>query len=314
MIEFQCSGCGRTFRADDHLAGLRSRCKTCGAATIVPTPGPSAFDDVPAPEPLPRLAPRQVPADSPEAPRRRARRKRKAATIDRDAWIALGLGAGLAAIAMAVPLLGFVVDVLRTVIHELGHTATAWILGSPAIPSFDLSFGGGVSHILRRQPLLIAAIYGIFATLLFRSRDDRPAMVGLLVGVGAYSAVVFTPVRDMMILAMGHGAELVIAGIFLYRALSGSQVLRGEERPLYAFLGLYMILADARFAHGLISNRDRRAEYEDAKGGGHQMDFSRLAEEYLHARLEVVAGAFLLACALTIAAAFLVHRYGRRPR
>ncbi len=210
------------------------------------------------------------------------------------------------------PPVGFVVDVLRTVIHELGHSATAWMLGGSAVPSFDLTYGGGVSHVLPRQPLLLAAIYAVLAGTLLRVRHDRPAMVGVLVAIGFYSAVVFTPVRDLMILAMGHGTELMVAGIFLDRALSGNQVLRGEERPLYAFLGLYMILADARFAQGLISSRGAREEYEAAKAGGHQMDFSRIAEEFLHTRLEVVAGTFLVACVLTVAAAFLMHRYGRR--
>ncbi len=44
------------------------------------------------------------------------------------------------------------------------------------------------------------------------------------------------------------------------------------------------------------------------------MVFSRIADEQLHARLEVVAGFFLVACALTPLAAFLVHHYRRRSR
>jgi hypothetical protein len=44
------------------------------------------------------------------------------------------------------------------------------------------------------------------------------------------------------------------------------------------------------------------------------MDFSRIAEEYLHVRLEVVAASFLLACAMTVLVPFLAHRYGRRRK
>ncbi len=108
--------------------------------------------------------------------------------------------------------------------------------------------------------------------------------------------------------------ELLIAGVFLYRAWSGSQIIRGAERPLYAFLGLYLVLADARFAFRLIASREHREEYGEAKGGGHWMDFSRIADEFLNGRLEVVATFFLLAFALTPLAAFLVHRYGRRRK
>ena len=127
-----------------------------------------------------------------------------------------------------------------------------------------------------------------------------------------YSAVVFSSLRDVLITTMGHGAELLFAGIFLYRALSGSQVLRSEERPLYAFLGLYIVLADARFAYRLITSPEYREDYGSAKGGGHWMDFSQIADEQLHIRLEVVAALFLLACVLTPLAAFLAHQYRRR--
>jgi hypothetical protein len=38
--------------------------------------------------------------------------------------------------------------------------------------------------------------------------------------------------------------------------------------------------------------------YEAAKGGGHWMDFSRLAEEYFRVPLDFIAGAFFLLCLL----------------
>jgi hypothetical protein len=42
-----------------------------------------------------------------------------------------------------------------------------------------------------------------------------------------------------------------------------------------------------------------RVEYEEAKGGGRWMDFSRLGEEFLGAELQTVAAAFLLAAVAT---------------
>jgi hypothetical protein len=232
--------------------------------------------------------------------------------VDRDAWVSLAVGSGVAALALAVPLIGLVPDVLMTVIHELGHVATAWLFGSPAVPSFNLSFGGGVSYAFERQPLLLVVIYGMFASLAFRERDDRRALIIILVGVALYTAAAFSPLRDLLITAMGHGTELLIAGVFLYRALSGSQILRSQERSLYAFVGLYIILADARFAYRLIASREHREEYGEAKGGRHWMDLSRIADTHLHGRLEVVAAFLLLACASTLLASFLAHRYGRR--
>ena len=220
----------------------------------------------------------------------------------------------LAAVALVVPLAGSIPHVLITVIHELGHVATAWLFGSPSVPSFDLTYGGGFSHRFAQQPLLLVAIYAAFAALAFRKRDDWPALIAFLVAVALYSAAVFSSLRDLLIIAMGHGAELLFAGVFLYRAVSGSQILRSEERPLYAFLGLYIVLADARFAYLLITSPEHREEYGLAKGGGDWMDFSRIANEHLHVRLETVAALFLLACAVTPLAVFLVHRYGHRRK
>jgi hypothetical protein len=175
------------------------------------------------------------------------------------------------------------------------------------VPSFDLTYGGGFSHMLAKQPIVILMVYAAFAFLAYHWRDDRTAVITILVTVIVDSGVVFSPLRDLMITTMGHGAELIFAGLFLYRAISGSQVLRSEERPLYAFLGLYIVLADARFAYRLITSPEYREEYGLAKGGGDWMDFSRIANEHLHVRLEVVAAMFLLACALTPLAAFVFH-------
>jgi hypothetical protein len=313
MIAFTCVGCGKSFRVDEGLAGRRSRCEKCGAVTRIPSPGPPPVAPASRPTPAPTVT-ANPPAPAPEVPRRPGPRKRKKKTSDRDAWVSLAIGAGLAAIALAVPLIGLVPAVLMTVIHELGHVATAWLVGSPAVPSFDLTYGGGVTHAFDRQPLLIVVIYGVFAFLAFRARDDRPALITVLIAVALYSVATFSPLRDLLITAMGHGMELLIAGVFLYRALSGSQIIRGAERPLYAFLGLYIVLDGARFAFRLIASREHREDYGEAKGGGHLMDFSRIADQHMQGRLEVIAALFLMACALTPLAAFLVHRYGRRRK
>jgi hypothetical protein len=304
MIAFSCEGCGKSFEVADDLAGRKLRCKACGSWTRVPPPEPV----------LAPLAPRQPPAAEVAPKRKRKRKGRKPGTIDRDAWVALGVGSGLAAVTLAVPPVGFVIHVLMTVIHELGHTATAWVLASPALPSFDLSYGGGVSLILPRQPLLIVVGCATFGILLYRARDDRTELLKWTVAAAFYAVAMASPLRGFLITAMGHGSELVFAGIFLHRALSGHQVLRGEERPLYAFLALFMLLYDARFALNLMTSRAHREAYGDAKGGGHAMDFDLIANDSLHWPIQNVAGLFLLACALTPVAAFLAHRYGNPPR
>ncbi len=49
---------------------------------------------------------------------------------------------------------------------------------------------------------------------------------------------------------------------------------------------------------GLIASSFQREIYANAKGGGHWMDFSRLADEFLHVPLEGVAVAFFVLCFL----------------
>ena len=337
---FECPHCGRAGSTSRAIpAGARARCPGCresfriepiGVAEVA-RPGRSAppratlagplapavdpFADLELERPTPPPV-ESVAAPGPTAavaPKRKKRRGGgKLGTTDRDGWIALGIGLGLAVVALAVPLIGFVIHVLIVVIHELGHTATAWLFASPALPSFDLSYGGGVSLILPRQPVLIAAAYAVFAFMLFRAREDRRELGGWAVGLVLYSVAMGTPLRGLLITAMGHGAELLFAGIFLYRALSGTAVLRHEERPLYAALAFFILLGDARFAYNLMSSDAHRAAYGDAKAGGHAMDFDLIARDDLHCRLETVAGLFLVACALTPVAAFLGHRYARR--
>ena len=225
MIVFQCTGCAKLFQVDESLGGRRSRCKQCGAVMKVPSAAGIPLLELPLKPPVvnvrpPRTASRCKPIES-----------------RRDAWISLGIGAVLAVVALVIPLAGFVVDVLITVIHELGHVATAWIFGSPALPSFDLAYGGGVSYTFRRQPILIFLVYAALIGLAFRLRGERTALVKLVAVVGLYSIAVFSPLRDVLITAMGHGAELVLAGVFLYLARAATRSCVGKRGLCTHFWG-----------------------------------------------------------------------------
>jgi len=68
-------------------------------------------------------------------------------------------------------------------------------------------------------------------------------------------------------------------------------------------------LMDIRFAHRLMTSASFRAEYGAAKGGGHWMDFSRIAEEYLNVKLSTIASFFMLLCLITPLITFLFFRY-----
>lgn len=229
--------------------------------------------------------------------------------VEREGWLSLAGGAGITMLVVFVPFLNYIFSYLIVLVHELGHSVCHWLFGYPSIPAFDFMYGGGVAIHQDRQMILVGLIYLGFGYLFYLFRHNRLTFVLLVMLAAAYSFAAFTPIHEVISLFMGHGFELLFAGIFLYRAISGSAIIIAIERPLYAFLGLFIEFRDIRFAYQLMTSAAHQAEYEAAKGGGHWMDFSRIAEEYLQVDLSVVAGFFLLCCLLPPIVAFLAYRY-----
>jgi hypothetical protein len=235
-----------------------------------------------------------------------------ARSIEPDGWKALAWGGAAALGVFLVPILSFVFSYFLVLVHELGHAATGWLFGYPSIPAFDFSYGGGVTMHQDRQAGIVILVYAALAAGFYVARGRPRALAALGATTLLYSILAWTAAHEGLILFMGHGAELVFAGIFLHRAISGEGLKTPAERPAYAFVAFFTLLFDVRFALRLTASPLERTIYEEAKGGGHWMDFSRLADEYLHTGLGAVALLFLLACALPPLLAVLAHRY--RPR
>jgi hypothetical protein len=220
------------------------------------------------------------------------------AGISTAGWLAAGIGFVLAAVVLQMPFLSFIFSYLGVLVHEMGHALVGWLYGYPSIPAFDFVYGGGVTSHSNRMPLLaVAVLVGLGAlTWLFRR---NPASLWLCASATLLCAVTaWSSAHRAVITGMGHGFELVIAGVFLHRALSGRACHHDAERIAYGFVGWFLTLDNVRFAYRLITDPAHRRMYEQAKGGGHWMDFSVLAEQYLHAPLAVVAFVFLLLCFL----------------
>lgn len=247
-----------------------------------------------------------VPAEASGGPGFRARR------VDARTWAVMGVGAALAAAVLMLPWPRFALGYLTTLIHELGHAVFGWLFGYPSVPRFDFTYGGGVTTYQHRATLLLGVVYVLLIGLLPAYRRNRRMLAVLAVGLGVFVLCAHTASHKAIILFMGHGTELVIAAVFVYRALSGSAVVHALERPLYAMCGFFILFSDVAFAYGLWMSPRARMEYGRAKGGGHWMDFDRLARDYLHVRLPTVAFFFLVCCVLAAVAAVLVHRYQER--
>lgn len=239
-----------------------------------------------------------------------------AATLSRAGWRALGLGAFLAAVLSFIPLTGILFHPLITIAHELGHAVFAWVFGYPAVPAFDFAYGGGVTAIEEEQRVwIVVVVYGLMAYAGWRVRRHVPTLTALAGLAGLYASIVFSDWSEVLILAMGHGTELIIAGIFLYRAMSGNSVLRVDERPAYAMAGFLILFYDVGFAWGLTTDEFARELYDEGKGGM-MNDFSVVIlhlRGYLHGvAVEDIGRWFLAGCGLTVVVAWLAHRYQNR--
>ncbi len=110
-------------------------------------------------------------------------------------------------------------------------------------------------------------------------------------------------------IAMGHGTELVIGGLFIYRALSGRAIIHYVERPLYSVIGFFMVFSNMALSYRLVTSWYERGAYAAAKGGHMEMDFIRIARDHLNWKLTSVALLFLVLSILTPFIAYLAVRY-----
>jgi len=232
--------------------------------------------------------------------------------LDQAGVKALVIGALLALVVYAIPFTRFVLSYLVILVHELGHCVIAWLFGYPAIPAFDFTYGGGVSFHQGRELVLLAVVWAALAGAIYLVRH-RPALRNLLIAAAALHVLLaVTPGHEALQLFMGHGSELVFATIFLYRAATGAACKLPVERPLYAMVGWFTEISVLVFCHRLLTDPVSRLDYEQAKGGGHWMDLSRLAEDYFHSGLRPMAGVLLVLCLLPPALAVLWARHRQR--
>ncbi len=216
--------------------------------------------------------------------------------VDRLGWAAFGGGLAAAVVALQFPLAEAALSGMKILVHEMGHAAFGWLFGYPSIPAFDFSYGGGVTLQHERSALFSALAVGAAAYGAYALRANSVLRNTLVAFLALYAPLALTRGHEVVILAMGHGGELCFASLAFHRALSGRGCTLAAERPLYGLLGWFLVLSGAVFAWQLRTSAFHREVYEAAKGGGHWMDFSRLAEEFLLVPLESVASGFLVLC------------------
>lgn len=96
-----------------------------------------------------------------------------------------------------------------------------------------------------------------------------------------------TVIHMVLISFMGHGMEIIIACVFIRRAITGKTVAHDAERHLYGIWGMFIIIYNLMFAYGLLFNYAKRARYLVGKMGILN-DFVQIAREQLHVSLNSV--------------------------
>ncbi len=229
--------------------------------------------------------------------------------LDKPEWIMLAVGPGIALVCFVFFWFRWTLEIFKTLVHEMGHCIFGWIFGYPSLPAFDVMYGGGVTLHAGRSVVLLIGIYATLAGLIYMYRNNKATVIFLIAVIAVHAFFSYTSLHYITILFMGHGTELVIAGLFIYRSLSGRAIVHPAERPLYAITGFFIVFSDLGMAYRLLTSASYRAEYLGAKGGDMDMDFIRIARDYLHVDMTSVVFFFFVCCLLCPLLSFLAFRY-----
>lgn len=227
--------------------------------------------------------------------------------VPKEGGMALIIGMAAAGIVLMLPLISFVFSAFSTLVHEFGHSLIAWIFGYPSLPAFDFVYGGGVALHFAREEWLLWLIYGAFLWLVLRYVRRPLTLVVLLGAIAVYSLLAFTSAHRLLGIFMGHGMELVISALFLFRALSGHATFHGLERVLYGFVGFFLQFRALQFVYEFFTDPGFREFYRLGKRGITN-DFQRIAW-MLNVELPSVFGFFLVCALLPPLIAWLAYRY-----
>jgi hypothetical protein len=222
------------------------------------------------------------------------------------------IGVVLAVYVLSSTILSYLFGFSATLVHELGHSIGGWLFGYPSVPAFDFFYGGGVTVQYGRVWPLACVVAAVIVWYMYQHRRQQKVLLALTAVLLLYILLALTPAHQGLILAMGHGAELLFVGMLLYLAMKRVRAGRLLSIAFYAFLGAFILLDNIRFSYLLAFSEVERHHYEKAGAIGFQMDFSRLSQDFLHISVTTIAIFFMVLCLLTPLASYLALRVRRR--
>ena len=236
---------------------------------------------------------------------------RAVSVVRREAWVALAAGLIAAVVLIAFPFSRWLLHFFSVLVHEFGHALFGWLFGYPSIPSFDFSHASGVTLWTGRSTILLVALHLGCISLIVMAIRKRGIALALIPIAAVWALLAHIRFHDAVIVYMGHGMELAIAGIFLYRAMTGVALEREYERPIYSMLACYLIVNNVLFSISLITDQGARYLYEnDARQVVN--DFKHIAYFHLgNVDISVVAYFHIFACLLVAALTIFCVRFVR---
>jgi hypothetical protein len=229
--------------------------------------------------------------------------------LDKPEWTMLLVGPGVALLCFALFWPWWILQTFKILVHEMGHAIFGWLFGYPSFPAFNVLWGGGITLSFHRSTGLLILIYIGLASLMYMYRKNTATLIFLAVVTILHAFLSYTDANTVIILFMGHGTELLIAGLFIYRALSGRSIIHPWERPLYAVIGFFIVFFDINFVYRLLRDAGFREEYLEGIGGVLDNDFLRIARDHMHVKMDSVVHFFLFCCIATPILSYLAFRY-----
>ncbi len=200
--------------------------------------------------------------------------------------------------------------------HEIGHAVAWWIFGSPALPTFDFQYGGGMTYPIGHFTTLLVVVYAGFAAAIgWAGYNQMWGLLGaLVVLLGCHIALNMTAGHEVFAGAMGHGGEVLVAAFCIIRAGTGETEGGVAERYLSMIFGLFAMLKNMLMPFALVTNEIYREVYAQQKGGHMLGDYDAVADQ-LDISLKALCGwSLCLTLLVFIAAIILAATLPKRQR
>jgi hypothetical protein len=155
-----------------------------------------------------------------------------------------------------VPWLQHITYIYTLVVHELGHAACAWATGYPALPTFDIIRGGGITMVSDSRSLVVfvPVMFSLaFATYKWYGHIGTSALwtaapLWIIYALFSFSG----PMWRFLINSSGHASEILIGAVCIYFGFSTARFNRPLHEKIILFtLGVNILANAAKFAISL---------------------------------------------------------------